>query len=105
MSKHAGLRSILLMAVAASVAACSTSKPTAVVDLNLGLNLAASLEGAYAASTSADPAVVVHLARLMTVAQAAVASWSASSSPSDQALAQAAIAALVAYEVSVRATP
>ncbi len=81
-------------------AACTATRPQVTADLNAGLEVAAALEGAYAARPSADPKVVVELTRLMAAAQAAVASWEASSSPAEERAAAAAISALVAYEAS-----
>ena len=74
-------------------------------DLNAGLEVAAALQTAYAAKSSADPKVVADLTRLLATAQAAVASWETSTSSTDEALANAAISALVAYEASAHVTP
>ena len=83
--------------------ACAATKPNVATDLNAGLEVAAALETAYAARPSANPKVTADLAHLLASAQAAVAAWNASDSPTDQALASAAIAALVAYEASANA--
>ncbi len=98
----AWVMSILVMT---SLAACTASKPQVATDLNTGLEVAAALEGAYAARAGSDPKVVAELARLMAGAQAAVAAWEASTSPTDEAAANAAIAALVAYEASAHISP
>jgi hypothetical protein len=74
-------------------------------NLTVALDVAATVEGAYAARPAADPNAVAELSRLLASAQAAVAAWQASSSESDQAIANAAIAALVEYEATAGATP
>ena len=87
------------------LSACTATKPEVTTDLNAGLEVASALESAYAARPTADPKVVADLTRLMASAQAAVASWEASSSSSDEAVANAAISALVAYEAAAHITP
>ena len=87
------------------LSACTAKRQEVTTDLNAGLEVAAALERAYAARPSADPKVVADLTRLMTSSQTAVASWEASSSSSDEAVANAAISALVAYEASAQITP
>ncbi len=87
------------------LSACTANRPEVTTDLNAGLEVAAALERAYTARPSADPKIVADLARLMATAQAAVASWEASSSSSEEAMANAAISALVAYEASAQITP
>lgn len=84
------------------VAGCGATKPEVATDLSVALDVAATLEGAFAARPTADPKVVSELARLLATAQAAVASWQASSSPDDEAIANAAISALVAFEASAQ---
>ena len=88
-----------------SLSACTATRPEVTTDLNAGLEVAAALESAYAARPSADPKIVADLTRLSSAAQAAVASWEASNSSSDEVLANAAISALVAYEASAHVTP
>jgi hypothetical protein len=86
--------------VSLALGGCAADKPALAEDLTVALDVAATAEGAYVARPDADPTNVAELARLLAAAQAAVAAWSASSLPSDQALASAAISALVAYEAS-----
>ncbi len=88
-----------------ALSACTATKPQVTTDLNAGLEVAAAVESAYAARPNANPKVVADLSRLLASAQAAVASWEASTSSSDEALASAAISALVAYEASANVTP
>ena len=88
-----------------SLAGCAADKPAVAGDLRVALDVAATAEGAYAARPDADPARVAALSRLLATAEAAVAAWSASSLPSDQALASAAISALVEYEASAAPAP
>jgi hypothetical protein len=99
------MRFIIAGAIAASLslAGCSASKPEVAADLTVALDVAATVEGDYAARPNADPKKVAALSRLLSVAQAAVASWQASALPADQAIASAAISALVEYEAT--ATP
>jgi hypothetical protein len=92
-------------AVSLALAGCAADKPAVAGDLTVALDVAATAEGVYAARPDADPTKVAELARLLAAAQAAVAAWSASSLPSDQALASAAISALVAYEASAAPGP
>jgi hypothetical protein len=74
--------------LAFALGGCAGGKPQIASDLNVALDVAVVAEGAYAA-----------------VAQAAVTSWQASALPQDQALASAAIAALVEYEASAGVSP
>ena len=97
--RGAGLGALLLLA------GCAGGKADVAGDLTVALDVAATVEGAYAARPSSDPKKVAELARLLAVAQAAVASWQASTLPADQAVASAAISALVEYEASAGATP
>jgi hypothetical protein len=96
------MRAGIALGVVASLilAGCTASKPQTATDLMIALDVAATAEGAYAARPDADPKKVTQVGRLLATAQAAVAAWSASSRPADQALASAAIAALVEYEGS-----
>jgi hypothetical protein len=96
---------IVTAAITLAVAGCAADKPEVAGDLDLALDVASTLEGAYAAKPSADPKVTAEFARLLATGQAAVAAWAASNSPADQALADAAVSALVAYEASVRTSP
>jgi hypothetical protein len=91
---------VACLILSTSLAGCAADKPAVAGDLTVALDVAATAEGVYAARPGADPAKVAELSRLLAVAQAAVAAWSASSLPSDQALASAAISALVAYEAT-----
>ena len=88
---------LLLVLVAAG---CAIGKPQASADLSAGLEVAAALESAYAARPGANPKTVTDMARLLQVAQAAITSWENSTTTADRAAADAAIAALVAYEAS-----
>ncbi len=91
---------VACLVVSVSLAGCAADKPEVAGDLTVALDVAATAEGVYAARPGADPTKVAELSRLLAVAQAAVAAWSASSLPSDQALASAAISALVEYEAT-----
>ena len=97
------MRGVVAAAVAVSwsLAGCAASKPEVATDLTVALDVAAAAEGVYAARPDADPKKVATLQRLLAVAQAAVASWQSSALPADEALASAAISALVEYEASV----
>ncbi len=86
--------------VSVALAGCAADKPQVAGDLMVALDVAATAKGVYAARPDADPTKVAELSRLLASAQAAVAVWSASSLPTDQALASAAISALVEYEAS-----
>jgi hypothetical protein len=88
--------------MALALGACSATTPQVAADMQLALDVAATVEGAYAAKPTADPKVTAELARLLAAAQAAVASLKASGSSGDQAAADAAIAGLVAYEASAQ---
>ena len=98
-SQMAGAIALVLLS------ACTATRPEVTTDLNAGLEVAAALGSAYAARPNADPKIVADITRLTATAQAGVASWDASSSASDAALANAAISALVAYEASSHITP
>jgi hypothetical protein len=93
------------VAFAFALGGCAAGKPQIASDLNVALDVAAAAEGAYAARPNADPKTVAQLARLLSVAQAAVTSWQTSTLPQDQALASAAVAALVEYEASAGVAP
>jgi hypothetical protein len=95
-------RAVACLAVLAA-SGCAATKPEISADLTAGLTVAAAAESAYAAQSSADPKVLAQLGRLLASAQAAVTAWQMSSSPADQAVASAAIAALVEYEASAAA--
>jgi hypothetical protein len=84
---------------------CAGGKPVVGADLQVALDVAAVAEGAYAARPDADPKTVAQLSRLLAVARSAVAAWQASTQPEDQAVASAAIAALVEYEASAGVAP
>ncbi len=104
--KH--LNRIARVALAASLlgaAGCAISRPQATTDLTAGLEVAAAIEGVYAAQPQSDPKTVAEVSRLLQSAQAAVTVFGASTSPVDQAAAGAAIAALVAYEASAHIKP
>jgi hypothetical protein len=88
------------IAVSWSLAGCAAGKPEVAADLTMALDVAATAESAYAARPDADPKKIAALQRLLAVAQAAVASWQSSALPADQAIASAAISALVEYEAS-----
>jgi len=88
-----------------SLCGCAASKPQVAADLSVALDVAAVAEGAYAARPNADPKTVAQLSRLLSVAQAAVTAWQASTQPNDEAVASAAIAALVQYEASAGVAP
>jgi hypothetical protein len=95
---------IALGAALLATAGCTISRPQATTDLTAGLEVAAAIEGAYAAQPKADPNTVAEVSRLLQSAQAAVTAFGASTSSVDQAAASAAIAALVAYEASAHIT-
>jgi hypothetical protein len=90
--------------LAIGLAGCAADKPEVAGDLTVALDVAATIEGAYAARPDADPTKIAELSRLLASAQAAVVAWRASSLPADQALASAAISALVEYEASAAPT-
>jgi hypothetical protein len=94
-----------ILGVAFLLAGCAGTTQANATDLTLALDVAATARGVYAARPDADPKVVAELARLLAAAQAAVASYQTSTSPADQAAAQAAISALVAYEASAQPSP
>ena len=93
MKRRNNIAAIPVVLALVCLSACTATRPEVTTDLNAGLEVAAALESAYTARPSADPKVAADLTRLMATAQAAVASWEASSSPSDEALANAAISA------------
>jgi uncharacterized lipoprotein YajG len=101
------IRRLAPLAALGLLGACAaTASPQSVAsDLQVALDVAATVEGAYAARPSADPKVVAELSRLLAAAQAAVTSLQASGAAGDQAAANAAISALVAYEASAKLTP
>jgi len=96
---------IVAMGVLVALCGCAGGKAQVADDLDVALDVASVAEGAYAARPNADPKTVAQLSRLLSVAQAAVAAWQASTQPEDQAAASAAIAALVAYEASAGVSP
>ena len=96
---------IVTAGLACALAGCAGGKPQIAADLNVALDVAAAAEGAYAARPNADQKTVAQLAKLLAVAQAAVSSWQASPLPEDQALASAAVAALVEFETSAGVAP
>jgi hypothetical protein len=96
---------IIIAGLASVLTGCAAEKPQVASDLNVALDVAAAAEGAYAARPNADAKTVAQLSRLLAVAQAAVTSWQTSSQPEDQALASAAVAALVEYEASAGVAP
>jgi uncharacterized lipoprotein YajG len=100
-------RHLAPLAALCLLGACSTTTSTQSVgnDLQVALDVAATVEGAYAARPTADPKVVADLSRLLAAAQAAVTSLQASGTAGDQAAANAAISALVAYEASAKVAP
>lgn len=99
------MTSIIVAGSLLFLSACADSKPALAADFQVALDVAATIEGAYAAKPTADPRTVAELSRLLATAQAAVASWQTSNSPGDQGLANAAISALVAYEASAPKAP
>jgi hypothetical protein len=88
----------VLIGLAASCAGCTGSRQQTASDLTYALDAAALAESVYAAQPSANPKTVAKLSSLLAAAQAAVTTWQASSKPGDQAIAAAAIAALVEYQ-------
>ena len=80
--------------------ACTANRPQVSVDLSTGLDVATAAEVAYAARATADPKVVAQASRMLAGAQAAVSAWEASTSSADQAIAAAAVAALMTYEAA-----
>ncbi len=100
------MRALYLIAAAGGVlAGCSASTPQSAADLNLAYNVAAAAEAAYAAQPGAKPNTIAQLAHLLSAAQAAMLTWQNSAAPANQTAANAAIAALVAYEASLAAVP
>lgn len=96
---------LTVTALLLATAGCGTAQPQVNTDLNAGLEIAVALESAYAATPKADPKVVAEASRLVSSAEAAVTSFTSSTAPADQAVALAAIAALVAYEASAHMAP
>jgi hypothetical protein len=80
---------------------CAATQQQEAADLTAAFNVAAAAEVAYAASPLANPQNVAQAARLLAAAQAALLTWSNSTAPADQTAANAAVAALVAYEASL----
>ncbi len=105
MNIRSNISCLPVLLAALCLSACAATKPEVSTDLNAGLEVATALETAYAARPSADPKIVADLTRLMASAQAAIGAWEVSTSPADAALANAAIAAFVAYEASAHITP
>ena len=81
---------------------CSMTQPEAAADLNAAFNVAAAGEAAYAGHPGANPKTVAQMNQFMSAAQAALVSWTNNQTPGDLAAADAALAALVAYEASVK---
>ncbi len=79
---------------------CAANRPQVSVDLPAGLEVATVVEAAYAARPNADSQVVAEAGRLLASAQAAVSAWEASTSSANQAVAAAAVAALMTYEAT-----
>jgi hypothetical protein len=96
---------IVAFGLLGAICGCAGGKAQVAGDLSVALDVASVAEGAYAARPNADPKTVAQLSRLLLVAQAAVTAWQASAQPQDQAVASAAIAALVEYEASAGAAP
>jgi hypothetical protein len=94
-----------IVAAVLLLAACTANTATISGDLDVALDVAAALEGVYAAGPKAKPATVANLVHLLAIAQAAVAAWKASGSDADEAAAGAAIAALVGYEATAIRSP
>jgi Skp family chaperone for outer membrane proteins len=94
---------IFTLAALASIglSACTLTKQQQTVDATAAFNVAAAAEAAYAGQPGADPKKVAEAARLLAAAQAALLTWSNSSSPDDETALSAAVAALVAYEAGL----
>jgi len=88
-----------------ALAGCANGKSGIATDLNVALDAAATAEGVYAARPNSDPQAVAEVARLLATAQAAAMAWQSSAKPEDQAIASAAIAALLQYEASAGVVP
>ncbi len=84
------------------MAGCAMTHPQAAADLNAAFNVAAAGEAVYAAQPNASPKTVAQMSQLLAAAQAALITWTNSQSAGDQAALNAAIAALVAYEASLK---
>ncbi len=84
---------------------CATASPEESADLNVAFNVAAASEAAFAAHPGANPATVAEMAQLLSAAQAALLTWTNSTSPADQTAANAAVAALVAFEATKLQAP
>jgi hypothetical protein len=91
--------------LALALGGCAAQKPQISADLTFALDAAIAAEVAYAADPAEDPATVSDLTRLLASAQVAVAAWQSTTKPEDQAIASAAISALVSYEVSAGIAP
>jgi hypothetical protein len=87
------------------LAGCAAATPTTKADLNAAFNVAAAGEAAYAAQPGANARSVAEMAQLLAAAQAALLTWTNSTSPADQTAVSAAIAALVAFEASAAQAP
>jgi hypothetical protein len=86
--------------VCAFLGACTMTHQETTVDLNAALDVAAAAQAAYAAQPGANPSQVEHGRQLLAAAQAALLTWSNSTDPADQTAANAAMAALVAYQAA-----
>ena len=88
---------VATVALCTLLCGCVADRATVGTDLTAAVGVAAAAEGFYAAQPGADPTKVAEWSRLLVAAQAAVASWQASTTPADEATARAAVAALLAY--------
>lgn len=95
---------VMLMVGCAMLVGCAANQPQEAADLNAAFNVAAAAEAAYAAQPGADPKLAAEMAKLLETAQAALQTWTATPSPTTQTAINAAIAALVAYEASAKAS-
>jgi len=91
--------------VAFALGGCAASKPQVAADLQVAFDVASGLQSVYAAQPAADPKIVAELSRRLAAAQTAVTTWQSSTRPADQALASAAIAAVLDYEASAGVSP
>jgi hypothetical protein len=96
------MRAVISCAV---LGGCAMTRQESTVDLNAALDVAAAGQASYAAQPGADPAQVAHGRQLLAAAQAALLAWSNSTNPADQTAADAAMAALVAYQAAGPAQP
>ncbi len=94
------MKPVLATCLVALLAGCAGGSSTINADLNAAFSVAAAAEAAYAAQPGAAPAVVAEMQRLLAAAQAALLAWNQSGAQTDQAIADAAIAALMSYEAS-----